>query len=268
MNEIIYSAPGFSLADTLDCGQCFRCEFMQDGSIYVIADGKAVMVGQDGDKIVFRGASQDEFDMFWHDYFDFGTDYGHIKKVTAVDDTLKKAFDFAGGIHILKQHPWETLVSFIISQNNNIPRIKGIISRLCENLGQKHTGICGDYYAFPDPASIVSAGIEGLACLKAGFRAKYILDAADKVANGQVDLSAVKTMDTPSARSYLMQISGVGPKVAECVLLFGFYRLDAFPVDVWIKRALDRYYPAGFPPNIEKYKGIAQQWLFHYIRNV
>lgn len=158
----------------------------------------------------------------------------------------------------MRQDSWECLISFIISQNNNIPRIKGIIDRLCGMYGGR----------FPEAGELSEETPESLEPLRSGFRAKYICDAAVKTASGVTDLAGIAAMPIEDARTELKKISGVGPKVAECVLLFGMHRTDAFPVDVWIKRVLSEYYPNGFPEYLKENAGIAQQYLFHYIRNL
>jgi N-glycosylase/DNA lyase len=165
---------------------------------------------------------------------------------------MKRAIAFCGGIRILRQEPWETLISFIISQNNNIPRIKLIIERLCEHFNR-----------FPTPEDILT----DISFAKTGFREKYLKSAAENVLTGAVNLAEIEKMPTHDARNALMKIVGVGPKVAECTLLYGFGRLECFPRDVWINRALAEFYPEGFPFINHPYAGIAQQFLFHYIRN-
>ena len=180
-----------------------------------------------------------------------------LKKQFSEDETLAKACKFAGGIRLLRQNSWECLISFIISQNNNIPRIKGIIERLCGNYDGR----------FPDASELAKETSESLSYLRSGFRAKYISDAADAVNSGRMNLSEISELPIETARTSLKTIKGVGPKVAECVLLFGMYRTEAFPIDVWIRRVLAEYYPNGFPEYIVENAGIAQQYLFHYIRN-
>lgn len=247
----------FSLRDTLGCGQCFRWDEREDGSFSGIVGGRRVIARQDGGSVVLDGGEEE----FWRRYFDLETDYGALIEKFSADPTLKLACEKAGGIRLLRQEPWETLCSFIISQNNNIPRIKGIIGRLCETFGEEIEG----GFAFPSPEVLAGRTVEELAPLRAGFRAKYILDAAEKVADGRLDLQALESMPLEEARAQLMTIQGVGPKVAECALLYGLHRLEAFPVDTWIKKALARYYPEGFPELAEP-RGVAQQFLFHYIR--
>ncbi|MBR2877035.1 MAG: DNA-3-methyladenine glycosylase 2 family protein, partial [Clostridia bacterium] len=168
------------------------------------------------------------------------------------------------GIRILKQDEWETICSFIISQNNNIPRIKKIIENLCETFGEK----CGEGYSFPKAETLAKLEVEDLDVLRAGFRSKYILDAAQKIASGKVDLEAIKKMDFENAKSELIKIKGVGEKVAQCSLLYGFARMEAFPVDVWVKRIVSELYPEGLPECINGTQGIAQQYLFHWRRNL
>lgn len=204
-----------------------------------------------------NNTSEEDFLNVWADYFDLSTDYGAVKIRLSADETLRKACEFAGGIRLLKQDKWECLCSFIISQNNNIPRIKGIISRLCLHYGH-----------FPSPSELASETVESLGFLRSGFRAKYLIDAAEKTADGSLELEAIPDMTIENARKRLMTIKGVGPKVAECVLLFGMYKTEAFPIDVWIKRVMDNYYPEGLPDEAKGIEGIAQQYLFHYIRNL
>lgn len=247
----------FDLGATLECGQCFRWDRQPDGSYRGTAGGKALCVSQD-----HMEAAMD--DPFWRAYFDLDRDYAAIREaLSASSPVLAKAASFAPGIRILQQDPWEALCSFIISQNNNIPRIKGIISRLCEAFGEEmEQGV----RCFPSPERLAGLEEEDLAYLRCGFRARYILDAARKVASGEVDLKALRTAPLAQAREQLMAIVGVGPKVADCALLYGLHRLEAFPMDVWMKRAMKEWFPGRKPEDFGPYAGIAQQYLFHYIR--
>ena len=184
-------------------------------------------------------------------------------------DTIFSAMERAGGIRILRQEPWEALCSFIISQNNNIPRIKKIIRALSEKYGEAFTAFGETYYAFPTPEALSAAGEDELKSCGTGFRARYILDAAKKVSSGEIDFSVIQSMDDEEAAKYLMTICGVGAKVAACTLLYGFHRTAAFPIDVWIKRVLDKYYPGGIDiSSLGAYAGIAQQYLFYYERYI
>ena len=259
-NEIILYQPDFDLDETLDCGQAFRWEKVQSEydctySGYFL--DRPLTISHDGDRFILHNTSEEDFLNVWADYFDLSTDYGAVKIRLSADETLRKACEFAGGIRLLKQDKWECLCSFIISQNNNIPRIKGIISRLCLHYGH-----------FPSPSELASETVESLGFLRSGFRAKYLIDAAEKTADGSLELEAIPDMTIENARKRLMTIKGVGPKVAECVLLFGMYKTEAFPIDVWIKRVMDNYYPEGLPDETKGIEGIAQQYLFHYIRNL
>lgn len=267
---ILVRLPYLSLADTLDCGQCFRWETSDNCTFRGCHNGHFLTVSQqntcqphDETEIFFHNTTREEFETVWRPYFDLDTDYHAMQQVFRNDPTLALACDYAGGIRILRQDPWEALCSFIISQNNNIPRIKGIITRLCETFGD-HTA---DGTTFPRPERIAGLSLDDLSSLRAGFRAKYILDAAQKIANGEIELSTVAAMPIDEARKVLQTIRGVGPKVAECALLFGFYRREAFPIDTWIKKVLNIYYPSGFPDFAVPDGGVAQQYLFHYVRN-
>ena len=253
---------GFNLKQTLECGQCFRFTENEDGVFCGVAFNKELAFRADGD-LLYINCEQSFADEFIAPYLSFDEDYDYINSILSEDKTLKSAIEYAGGIRILRQEPWETLCSFIISQNNNIKRIAGIIDRLCENFGDP---IEDGRYTFPSAEKLSSLFPEDLAPIRSGFRAKYIIDAAKKVYSGEVNFKEIENADIDSAREMLMQISGVGPKVADCVLLFGFHKLEAFPKDVWIKRIMETYYPNGLPEFAIKYGGIAQQYLFHYIR--
>lgn len=259
---IIYDASCTDASLIFDCGQAFRFDKDCNGAWCGTAFGRHIKVYQYTDRTVIDGATKEDFEKIWFDYFDFGRDYDEILTSFENDDLLKKAAAENYGIRVLKQEKWETLCSFIISQNNNIPRIKGIIKRLCENFGER----IGEDYAFPSAEVIARLDIEDLAPLRAGFRNKYILDAARKVVSGEVDLEKIESLSTDDGEKELMKIKGVGTKVAQCVLLFAYGREDAFPVDVWVKRVMTLY-PEGLPESVIKNRGIAQQYLFHYIRN-
>lgn len=260
--NLIVEIEDFDISQTFECGQCFRFEKTGEMEYFGIAKNKALKISQAGNIITFHNTTLQDFNDIWVDYFDLNTDYKEIKRIINLDETGKKSTEFANGIRILKQDSWEALCSFIISQNNNIPRIKGIIKTLCEMFGEKIEG----GFAFPSAEVIVQKTVEQLAPLKAGFRAKYILDAAQKVSSKQVDLEKISNSHIDEARIELLKIFGVGKKVCECALLFGFYRVEAFPEDVWIKRVLDEYYKDGFPHQLKPIGGIAQQYLFHYKR--
>ena len=257
------------LQQTLDCGQAFRWQpvLLPDGKTAWrgIAFAHPLTVWQDGNEFVFD-CTEEEFRDIWYDYFDFGTDYTALREtLSAVHPVLAEACSYAPGIRILRQEPWEAMCSFIISQNNNIVRIKGIIDRLSRL--SDHSIVCGTetLYAFPLPERLAACTLEDLAPLRAGFRAKYLLDAAHRVYTGELNLSALYTAPLETAREALMTVHGIGPKVADCVLLYGLHRTRCFPMDVWMKRAM-RLLPGVTPEIFGDAAGIAQQYIFHYAR--
>lgn len=265
--------PCLDLAQTLDCGQAFRWRQLDDGRWQGVAGGRILTLGQasgsQGVTLTFYHTAPADFEAFWRRYFDLDRDYPAILAAIRTDPVLAEAADVAGGIRLLRQEPWEALCSFIISQNNNIPRIKGIIHRLCAAFGDPLEGPEGvRLYAFPPPERLAGLSVSDLADLRAGFRAKYILDAAQKAAEGQIDLAALSEMPLEAARDSLMQIKGVGPKVADCALLFGAGRIEAFPADVWIKRAMVSLLGGRLPDCAKPYAGIVQQYIFHYARTI
>lgn len=254
-NDIFLKKKDFELSETLDCGQAFRWTAKDGGGYTGYYLDKFLELDDAGDTIIFRNTSEKDFLEIWKNYFDLDTDYTYIKELFSEDETLKKACEFAGGIRLLRQDTWETVCSFIISQNNNIPRIKKIITNMCNHYG-----------CFPTAEMLAKETVESIDFLKTGFRAKYIIDAAQKVSSGEINLDEITKMPVDAAREELKKVKGIGNKVADCILLFGMHRTDAFPVDVWIKRAMAEYYPDGFPEQFRQYQGIAQQYLFHYIR--
>ena len=255
--DIILKQPDFDLAQTLDCGQAFRWTALPDGSFEGYYLDSFLHISPESEAGVFRLHNTTERDLLdkWYNYLDLSTDYGELKRRFSEDETLAKACEYAGGIRLLRQDSWEALSSFIISQNNNIPRIKGIIGRLCEHWG-----------GYPSLEDLQGETAESLGFLRSGFRAKYLVDAVRKLSDGTLSLEAVRALPIGEAEAELRRISGVGAKVANCTLLFGMYRTEAFPVDVWMKRALERWYPNGLPECVRGVEGIAQQYLFHYIR--
>lgn len=254
----------FNLEQTFNCGQCFRWNKLEDNSFVGVAFDKEIKLLRQDNSIIINNMSLAEFEKLWLNYFDLNTDYCKIKNdLSSLDSVLKTAAEFAPGIRILNQDPWEALCSFIISQNNNIPRIKLIIKRLCENFGNK---IGHDAFSFPSFEVIASLSENDLIPIKCGFRARYIIDAAKKVNSNLINFSTLKSAPLDEARKMLLQITGVGPKVAECTLLYGFHRLDAFPLDVWMKRAMEVLFPGKKSDFFGKYAGIAQQYIFHYSR--
>lgn len=265
-NQIIFHpVDTLSIPLTLDCGQAFRWSEKSDKKWHGVAFSKAVDVCREDDKLILEGDFAKDDAELWAKYFDLDRDYASICEKLKDDEHLNKAIGAYPGIRILQQDSWEALCSFIISQNNNIPRIKGIIERLCANFGEDLGN--GDF-TFPSAEALARLTVDDLSPLRAGFRAKYIIDAAQKVANGEVDISKLSSCNIDEAREELVKIKGVGAKVAECTLLYGCGRVDAFPVDVWVRRIMAELYPEGLPECTEGVEGIAQQYLFHWRRNV
>lgn len=266
-----------SVFRTFDCGQCFRFDPAPNATFKTevsgVAKGKSVRFAQsDEEGVLYVKGSEEDFSKLWHTYLSLDCDYSEINAsiinaLSGADgEHMKRAAESSAGIRILRQDSWEALCSFIISQNNNIPRIKKIIAAMSEKYGERIDG----GYAFPTAKALLSAGEDAIFELRCGFRAKYIYDAAKKVAMGELILSDVrKCASYADAENMLLSIKGVGPKVAACTLLFGFERLDAFPVDVWIKKVIERRFKGGLDPKVfGKYAGIAQQYLFYYERYV
>lgn len=261
-NTVIENIKNFDIAQTLDCGQAFRWRNMGNNKWCGIAYGKYLEIQQQGNTVTLFNTTESDFNNIWRKYFDIDRNYGKIIENISGNAVLKSAAEYGSGIRILRQEPWEALCSFIISQNNNIPRIKGIVDRLCENFGEKVNG----GYTFPSAETVSRLTLDDLLVLRSGFRAKYILDAAKKVADGTVDFALLDKLPTNEAREKLMQIYGVGAKVADCAMLYGMGKLDAFPKDVWIKRALEVLFGGNLPEAAEKNAGIIQQYIFFYAR--
>ena len=253
----------FDLSQTFDCGQCFRWN-KNENAYNGVAFGREITAYSENGDIVFSKITVDEFNLVWRNYFDFSTDYKRIgEEFCNFDPILKNAYEFCSGIRILKQDPWEVLCSFIISQNNNIPRIKKIIFSLCEKFGNK----LGNNYTFPAADKLAVLDENDLLPIKSGFRAKYILDAARKFVSGKINFQNLSTLSIEDAREELKKIKGVGDKVADCVLLYGMHRLDAFPMDVWMKKVMSKFFVGETSEIFGNYAGIAQQYLYYYSRS-
>lgn len=280
--SITVTAADFDIRQTLECGQCFRYEKMADYHYRVTAMGKVVYIRQRGADIEVYPATDAEFREIWSPYFDLGRDYSAIKSALSENcGVMRAAAAFAPGLRILNQDIWETLVSFIISQHNAIPNIARVVNTLSERYGTPVADKTAHkiHYSFPGPEALLRAGIDGLTACKAGFRARYIIDACESVLSGKVSIDKNTASSTDELREMLMQIKGVGGKVADCVLVFGYRRTDCFPTDIWVKRAAEKFYFGGNPTDIkeihrfaaEKFgenAAYASQYLFHYIRSI
>ena len=254
---------GLSLPETLDCGQCFRWKADEKGNWRGVVKGIYGNIRQDSDGITFLGADEKEFNEIWLDYFDFGRDYDALKADFGANEMLRSACEFAPGIRVLRQEPWEAFITFIISQNNNIARIKGIVERLCKAFGEE---IEPGVFAFPTPERLAKEPVESFAKLGCGYRADYISSAAKEVFEGTLELEPLMKMPLKESRERLLKVHGVGPKVADCVLLYGLGRVERCPADVWMKRVIAAL-GGEMPACVTEYAGIAQQFLFHYARN-
>lgn len=260
----------FDLTRIAESGQCFRWEAQEDGGYRIPFRNSCLYIRDMGNGKFELDCSDGEFHALWRDYFDLNTDYAGIRaRVDKLQDPfLYCAAQAEQGIRILRQDPWETLVSFIISQNRNIPAIRRSIDLLCRAAGEALEDRRGErYYAFPSPEGILKLGDAALDACRLGYRAKYVRAAAQRAAEGL--FSAESLLETPEAEtlSALTGLYGVGIKVASCVSLFGLHHLDAFPVDVWIRRVLEAEYPGGYPYELySPYNGVYQQYMFAYCR--
>lgn len=254
---------------TFLCGQCFRWEKQEDGSFIGVANSQAVRISACGDTVNIEGITKEDYDSFWERYLDAKRDYSGIKKAVNINETMNKSIQFGHGIHILRQEFFETLISFIISQRSSIPKIKSCVNKLCELCGEKIEFEGKTYYAFPTPEKLAELSEENLRSIGVGYRAPYILKAADAVLRGEVDISLLENADTPTAREKLLSLCGVGDKVCDCVLLFSLGKYDLFPSDVWIKRVMAEEFNSldakkSGEDEFGLYSGFAQQYLFYW----
>ncbi len=270
----ISETDNFDIEQTFDCGQCFRFAKTENGSYSGIAHNRRITLEKRNNGLFISEMSMDEFNETWLNYLCLNMDYNPIKSAIATDDIIINAIKYASGIRILRQDLWETIISFIISQNNNIPRIKKIIENMCRSFG---TCLNDNDYLFPTLSQLEHVTNQQLKDIGLGYRDEYIIDAVNKIASGTIDLDELKSYDTQKARNVLMSIKGVGGKVADCILLFSLSRYEVCPHDVWIKRIFKERYNLktvneknGYElatGKWGKYAGIAQQYLFYYERD-
>jgi len=281
---VIHGAENFNLEHIFECGQCFRWNKLDANTYLGVAYGKPLRVSQNGDMITFHSTSMHDYQYIWRRYFDIDRDYGAIQAqlqrqgVAYEDAVMPQAIRHGGGIRILAQEPFEALISFIISANNNIPRIKLIVERLCMHFGDTAEYEGEIYYTFPSAERLAQCSLADLEVIRAGFRAKYILDAAAKVASGEIAPEPLRDLDYTHAKAELLKIKGVGDKVANCIVLFGLGHYSAFPVDVWVRRIVEHCYFGGSAADCDiaefarerfgEYGGFAQQYLFYYAREL
>ncbi len=286
MKEQYYQIPKidtFCLEHIFECGQCFRWNKEKDGSYTGVFKNNVLNVKEENNKIIFYGICKGNIKEIVTEYFDLNRNYEEMqKKLSAIDENVKKSILYGKGIRLLNQELWETIISFIISANNNIPRIKGIIERISKQYGNLIRWNGKEYYTFPTAQELSKATVEDLRKLGLGFRDKRVYDTTKIILTKQVDLKQLqKEIDTQKVRDTLLTLPGVGPKVADCILLFStLKRLEVFPIDVWVRRVMNELYihnPQEEKVNkkeIEKLAkqkygnlaGIAQQYLFYWKR--
>ena len=275
---ILEEIENFDAKAIFTCGQAFRWYEESDGSFTTVHLGRVLNVLNEKDKVIFKGTNLEEFNKIWMDYFDLNTDYKEIRKVLSNNEILPKAMEYGEGIRILNQNHFEMLISFIISANNMIPRIKKSIEVISMRYGKF---ICEDenrkYYSFPTVEELSRATVEDLReFAKVGFRDKRIFDTVNMILNEKIDLDNFENLETDILREELLKFAGVGNKVADCIMLFSYKRGEVFPVDVWIKRVMEELFIKEETPVKKiskeadrifgKYAGYAQQYLFYYGR--
>lgn len=270
----------FELRHIFDCGQAFRWEKVAENEYIGVSGEKVLRISQDG-AVVSYSATEKDFEEFWFPYFDLNANYGQIKKTLIEKDaSLADAIAFGSGIRLLNQEPFEMLITFILSANNHIPRIRSLVKKLCENYGNpiEHPwrDLVGDIFTFPTPEALASAKLEDLRGLGLGYRDRYVLESAKKVAEQPDLLGKIQKLSYEEGKKELLGFSGVGPKVADCILLFSAGKHEAFPIDTWIKKTLERRYNLSQLSNkaleawadnvFGELKGYAQQYMFFFER--
>lgn len=280
---VIENVKSFEPKDIFECGQCFRWNKQDDGSYIGVFRNNVIEVRKEGENVIFEGVCEGDIKKICTEYFDLDTDYEEIKiKLSKIDDNLKQSVEYGTGIRILKQDLWETIISFIISANNNIPRIKGIIERISAKYGEKIIYKNKEYYTFPSMEALKKASVEDLRALGLGFRDKRVYDTTKILSSKEITLEELeKESDTDILREKLMCLPGVGAKVADCIMLFSLKKFNVFPVDVWVRRVMNELYLHEEDENkiskdllqnlakekYDKLAGLAQQYLFYMRRN-
>lgn len=279
----IENVNSFNLTHIFECGQCFRWSKNKDMSYTGIVGKNVINISKINNDIYVRSFGEDGLETLFNTYFDMNTDYEKIKnKLRKIDRFMEESIKYGDGIRLLNQDLWETIISFIISANNNIPRIKGIIERICKRYGNKIVWNGIEYYSFPTPEQLGKATIQDLRILGLGFRDVRVYETTKMVINGEIDFDKLhKEKDTQIVRDELLKLPGVGPKVGDCILLFStLKRLDVFPIDVWVRRVMNELYIHNEDENKVNKKlvlkianekfgnlcGIAQQYLFYWKR--
>lgn len=280
---ILRNQNSFELKDIFECGQCFRWNRQEDESYTGVIKNAIINVKKENENIIFTAKCDGDIKEIIEYYFDLKTNYEDIKqKLSNIDKYLKTSVEYGKGIRILNQDLWETIISFIISANNNIPRIKGIIERLSEKYGNEIEWDGKKYYTFPSIEQLKDVTVEDYRRIGLGFRDVRLYETTKMILNKEVDLEELKkNPNTQEVRNELLKLSGVGPKVADCILLFSdLKRFDVFPIDVWVRRVMnDLYIKKDNETKVNKteieklaeekfgdLKGLAQQYLFYWRR--
>lgn len=256
----------FNISQISESGQCFRMAQRDEDLYSVIASGKYLEIKQNGKECIFC-CSEEEYEQFWKIYFDLDEDYiFYISQIDPNDSYLNIAAQFGDGIRILRQDLWEIIASFLISQQNNIVRIRRCIHNISECYGEPKINFRGEtYYTFPGPERLAYLPEDALKECNLGYRSKYVVRTARRIAEGETDLDQIRHMTYKKAKAELLKLFGVGEKVADCICLFGLHHLQAFPVDTHITQALDKHYKRGFPKRRYKgYEGVMQQYIFYW----
>ena len=279
---ILENPNSFNLRDIFECGQCFRWNKEDEESYTGVIGNNVLNVKSIENKIIFKGICNGNIQEIVTNYFDLNRDYTKIKnELSKIDDYMKNSIEYGEGIRILNQDLWETIISFIISANNNIPRIKGIIERLSKKYGKEIIWNGKKYYTFPTPEELRNVSVEEYRKLGLGFRDIRVYETTKMILNKEVDLKKLFNEETETVREDLLKLSGVGPKVADCILLFSILkRFEVFPIDVWVRRVMnDLYIKNEDEKKVSKKQileiadkkygnlaGIAQQYLFYWRR--
>ncbi|WP_313757964.1 DNA glycosylase [Tissierella sp.] len=276
---ILKDIKNFEPKHIFECGQAFRWKVEEDKSYTIVAYGRVLNVKKENNDIILSNTNREDFNNIWYNYFDLDRDYDEIKKELSKDPILDEAIKFGEGIRILNQEPFEMVISFITSANNQIPRIKKSIELMSKNYGEKIATGEPEYYSFPTAENLSKAMAEDLKEIcKVGFRGERIVQTAKIIANGELDLNSIYSLTRDEGKELLMTLPGVGPKVSDCILLFAFNKDDAFPVDVWVKRVMEHFYLKE-DTNVKligthgarifgNLAGFAQQYLFYYAREL
>lgn len=286
----IEGVKNFSLKQTFECGQCFRFKKINDNNYIIVAFGRVIELKEDGNNVFIYNSNEEDVKNIWIKYFDLEREYSSIKDELSKDELLRKSVEFGAGIRILNQDSFEMLISFIISARNSIPSIMKTIGRISVKFGTKVEYNGEEYYTFPTIDAIKDATLEEIQETGASFRSKYIIDTIHNICNSKkakeenknvdelkkYDLDYIKSLNDDECHKALQEFKGVGAKVADCIMLFSMEKYSAFPVDVWVKRAMIYFYRAEdaslnkiriFARNkFGKLSGFAQQYLFYYAR--